>query len=127
MKVTATGGMGDVFIMLAEGPNEVVQLYQTVVGKPVLTPQWALGWNQCKWGYTNIKELQDVVDTYRTLGLPLDTQWSDIDYLDRYRDFTFDPVNFAGLGEFVEDLHKHGQHYIPILDAGVAKRPEDGY
>ena len=48
--------------------------------------------------------------------------WTDIDYLDAYKDFTFDPVNFSGLGEFVEDLHSKRMHYIPIIDAGIAKR-----
>jgi len=22
-----------------------------MIGDPVLIPQWALGWNQCRWGY----------------------------------------------------------------------------
>jgi alpha-glucosidase (family GH31 glycosyl hydrolase) len=48
--------------------------------------------------------------------------WSDIDYLNNYQDFTFDPVRFNGLGEFVDDLHTANKHYIPIIDAGIAKR-----
>lgn len=35
--------------------------------------------------------------------------------MDGYRDFTFDPQNFASLPSLVEDLHKHGQHYVMIL------------
>jgi len=37
--------------MYGQDPNEVTVQYQSIVGNPVLTPQWALGWNQCKWGY----------------------------------------------------------------------------
>ena len=44
----------------------------------------------------------------RTLaaGIPLDVQWNDIDYMDKNNDFTYDPVRFGGLPQFVEDLHK---------------------
>lgn len=72
--------------------------------------------------------LQTVVDRYNASGIPLDTLWSDIDYLDRYRDFTYDPVNFKDLPDFINNtLHKNGMHYVPILDAGIARRPWGDY
>jgi alpha-glucosidase (family GH31 glycosyl hydrolase) len=40
-----------------------------------------------------------------------------------YKDFTVDPVNFAGLGAFVAKIQKdYNMKYIPIIDAGVAQR-----
>lgn len=54
-------------------------------------------------------------------------QWSDIDYMQDYRDFTFDPVRYEGLPYFVEDLHLKGMHYVPIIDAGIAMRSKDVY
>merc|ERR1740117_652764 len=51
VRTVAAGGLGDVFIMMAETPDEVTKLYHSIVGKPVLPPQWALGWHQCRWGY----------------------------------------------------------------------------
>jgi len=47
--------------------------------------------------------------------------------LDRYRDFTFDPINFKGLGALVDELHTNGTHYIPIMDAGIAQRVDGSY
>lgn len=38
--------------------------------------------------------MQEVVDNYTAAGIPLDTMWGDIDYMEHQRDFTFDPVNF---------------------------------
>jgi len=57
----------------------------------------------------------------------LDTQWSDIDYLSNYRDFTYDSTNYAGLADFVDKLHTMNMHWVPIMDAGIAMRPNVGY
>lgn len=35
-------------------------------------------------------------------------------------DFTYDPINFKELPSFVDELHKKGMHYIPLVDAGVS-------
>ena len=34
-----------------------------------------------------------------------DVQTFDIDYMDGFKDFTYDPVNFGDLPELVEELH----------------------
>ena len=69
--------------------------------------------------------MKDVAANYTKYKLPLETMYSDIDYMDRYRDFTIDPINYAGLGDFVNDLHSKNQHYIPIIDAGIAIRSDN--
>ena len=56
--------------------------------------------------------------------------WSDIDYMKDYRNFIYDSdVAFKGLPEFINDLHKQGMRYVPILDAGTSARPlpQDNY
>ena len=123
----AAGGVGDLYIMFDTSPDKVVQLYHTVVGKPVLVPQWGLGWKQCRWGYKDLDVIKQVVQNYSDYHLPLDTQFSDIDYLSDYKDFTYDPVRYKGLGDFVKDLKAKGMHWIPIMDAGVAQRVGQDY
>jgi alpha-glucosidase (family GH31 glycosyl hydrolase) len=49
----ATGGKSDIYIMTESSPDNLVAKYFKLIGNPVLVPQWALGWNQCRWGYTN--------------------------------------------------------------------------
>ena len=43
----------------------------------------------------------------RVVGIPLDTQWVDIDHMQNYKDFTWDADNFpaADVSAFVGDLH----------------------
>ena len=55
--------------------------------------------------------------------------WSDIDYMYNYRNFQYDDkIAFKGLPEFIKDtLHANGMRYVPILDAGLAMRPNGDY
>ena len=39
-----------------------------------------------------------------------------------YRDFTYDHTKYAGLKEFVDDLHDKNMKWVPILDAGISAR-----
>jgi alpha-glucosidase len=45
-----------------------------------------------------------------------------------YENFIVEQTTFGGLPDFVEDLHSKNQHFIPIIDAGLAKRNDyDAY
>lgn len=55
-----------------------------IIGLPALVPEWVLGWHQCKYGWRELSEAQEVYDTYNKEKLPLDVMWSDIDYMDKY-------------------------------------------
>jgi alpha-glucosidase (family GH31 glycosyl hydrolase) len=41
----ATGGIGDMYFFTGKTPNDVTIAYHKIVGEPVVTPQWALGWH----------------------------------------------------------------------------------
>lgn len=132
LKQISTGGLSEFFIIFgAQTPDSVVQKYHLIVGRPVLLPQWALGWHQCKWCLRNLTEYQNVVAKYRENGIPLDAQWADIDYMDQYRPFTVDRDNFGGLKQYVDSLFHNETgppvKFVPIIDPGVAFRPNVGY
>jgi alpha-glucosidase (family GH31 glycosyl hydrolase) len=48
VKVRAAGGLGDLYFMLDHDPHNITRSYHTIVGFPVATPQWALGWHHSK-------------------------------------------------------------------------------
>jgi alpha-glucosidase len=44
--------------------------------------------------------------------------------MNNYENFVHDPINFKDLPDFVSSLHENRMHYIPIIDAGLAKRTD---
>jgi len=71
--------------------------------------------------------LREVYNKYKSSNIPLDTLWSDIDYMDNYKDFTIDPKNFADLKLLINDLKNDNKHYIPVIEPGIAFRPDSNY
>ncbi|XP_034987341.2 lysosomal alpha-glucosidase isoform X1 [Zootoca vivipara] len=120
------GGILDFYILLGPDPNLVVQQYQQVIGFPAMPPFWGLGFHLCRWGYGTSNETWETVKAMRNFQIPQAAQWNDIDYMDGYRDFTIDSQKFGTLPQLVEDLHKHGQHYVMILDPGISSTQPPG-
>lgn len=65
--------------------------------------------------------MAEVVHNYSAAGIPLETMWTDIDYMDRRRTFSLDPERFplAKMQELVSYLHAHQQHYTVMVDPAV--------
>jgi alpha-glucosidase len=128
------GGSIDLYFYSGPTQVEVSKTYQTsTVGLPAMQQYFTLGYHQCRWGYKSWSDLADVVSTFEKFGIPLENIWTDIDYMNQYRDFENDPVSWSYKdGEaFLEDLHKGGRHYIPIIDAAIynpnPKNKSDAY
>lgn len=117
------GGVLDFYFFTGPHPEDVIQQYHQVIGTPYLPPLWSLGFHQCRWGYKTIGDVQTVVDKYRSNNIPLDTMWNDIDYMDKYYGFTYDPVNYPEnqVQAFVNNLNQNHQHYVVITECGIPK------
>ncbi|CAK4085799.1 unnamed protein product [Aphanomyces euteiches] len=116
------GGILDFFVFLGPSAPAVVQHYTALVGRPIMPPYWSLGYHICRWHYHSLSDVTSVVDRMRAAAIPQDSQWTDIDVMDKFLDFTWDPVAFPQdkFSAFIDDLHAHGQHYVPIVDAGIS-------
>jgi alpha-glucosidase len=118
------GGTLDFYFFSGPKPQGVIEQYGALVGLPAWQPAWAFGFQLCRWGYHDINETKEQVRRMREADIPLEVMWNDIDLYHAVRDFTSDPVTFPGdeMRSFIEELHANNQHYIPIVDAAVAKQ-----
>lgn len=70
----------------------------------------------------DVFEVAEVVANYSAANIPLETMWTDIDYMYLRRVFTLDPARFPLklMRELVSTLHSRQQHYIVMVDPAVA-------
>ncbi|KAJ8251633.1 hypothetical protein GJAV_G00223460 [Gymnothorax javanicus] len=120
------GGVLDLYVFLGPDPQSVVRQYQQVIGYPMMPPYWSLGFHLCRWGYPTTNATRAVVQRMRDANFPQDVQWNDLDYADKGRVFTFDPLRFGDLPEMVKELHQAGMKYVLILDPGISSSSPPG-
>lgn len=103
----------------------IVRQFRHIIGKSYVPPRWAFGYQQCRWSYMSADEVCGVVDSYRKRNIPIDAVYLDIDYMERYKDFTVNKETFPDFADFVKKMREKHIHLVPIIDAGV--KIEDGY
>ncbi|XP_051007616.1 maltase-glucoamylase [Acomys russatus] len=114
------GGILDFYVFLGSTPEQVVQEYLELIGRPALPPYWALGFQLSRYDYGTLDNMKEVVRRNREAQLPYDVQHADIDYMEQRKDFTYDRVNFKGFPEFAKELHNNGQKLVIILDPAIS-------
>ncbi|XP_023025858.2 lysosomal alpha-glucosidase [Leptinotarsa decemlineata] len=114
------GGVLDFYFFMGPSPADVVSQYTDLIGHPFMPPYWGLGFHLCRFGYKTLNDTKAIMQSNIDAGIPLDTQWNDLDYMNNSNDFTIDAVNYKGLSDFIDDLHSRGMHYIPLIDPGVS-------
>uniref|UniRef100_A0A9J7ZVC4 alpha-glucosidase n=1 Tax=Cyprinus carpio carpio TaxID=630221 RepID=A0A9J7ZVC4_CYPCA len=120
------GGILDFYMVLGPTPEEVVQQYTEMIGRPVLPAYWSLGFQLCRYGYSNDTEIADLYRDMKAAQIPYDVQYADIDYMERQMDFTLDQVNFKGLPALVDQMRAEGMRFIFILDPAIAGNETKG-
>ncbi|KAK5170881.1 uncharacterized protein LTR77_004025 [Saxophila tyrrhenica] len=116
------GGSIDLYVFDGPTAEDVTKQYQSgAIGLPKMEQYWTFGYHQCRWGYKNWSMVEDVVNNYRAFDIPLETVWTDIDYMFQYRDFTNDQNTFPydEGEELLSRLAANGQHYVPIVDSAI--------
>lgn len=93
--------------------------YSRLTGRAPMPPRWALGFHHCRWGYKSSAEVKKVLEGFRVHQLPLDAFHFDIDYMDEYRVFSVDPVNYPDFDIICGEMSEEGIKPVVILDPGV--------
>jgi len=129
LEYNTLGGVLDFYFMAGPSPIEVAQQYAQVTRLPAMMPYWGLGLHNCRYGYRDAFEVAEVVYNYSQAGIPLETMWTDIDYMDRRMPFSLDPERFplSTMRQLVDTLHKNNQHYVVMVDPAIAYYPYSAF
>ncbi|KAJ2853538.1 hypothetical protein J3B02_003097 [Coemansia erecta] len=115
------GGTADFYFFAGTSALAVIDQYTELVGRPNQIPYWSLGFHNCRYGYKSVYEVNEVIANYSSANIPLEVAWTDIDYMDKTRDFTFDLVNFplSEMQKQLQTLHERKQKMVLIIDPAI--------
>ena len=108
-----------IYVIEGENLKDIVKQFRKLIGQSYVAPKWAFGYQQSRWGYQSESDIRKVVEGHRENGIPLDAVYLDIDYMERFKDFTVDTEKFPDFEGFTSEMKSEGVHLVPIIDAGV--------
>ena len=115
-----------VIILDRASPQDLMHALAGLIGTLPLPPRWALGYHQCRYSYEPDSRVREIADGFRAHQIPCDVIWMDIDYMDHYKIFTFDPQKFPDPHSTNDYLHAHGFHSVWMIDPGAKAEPGYG-
>lgn len=116
---THTGDL-DLWLLFEETPAEVMTEYADLTGRMRRPPLWALGYQQCRWSYMTSKRVREIAQGFRNRRIPCDVVYMDIDYMEKFRVFTWNSRDFADYEVLLQDLIRDNFSPLCIIDPGVA-------
>ena len=123
--ITSENGNCSVYYIEADTLIGAVKEFRHIIGRSYLPPKWGLGYIQSRWGYTTEEDLREVAKNHRERHIPIDMLSMDIDYMEDFKDFTWDAKKFPDLKAMISDFKADNLRVVPIIDAGVKLCPGD--
>ena len=117
--ISAVGGELCYYFLGGDTLTAVAQNYVYLTGKPELPPLWAFGFHQCRWSYFPESHVREIANSFRTKEIPCDAIYFDIDYMDKYRCFTWNKTYFPNPTQLISDLKKQGFQSVVMIDPGI--------
>lgn len=125
IKFISDGPAFRMIVIQRNTPQEVLIALGDLIGKIEMPPLWGLGYQQCRYSYEPDTRAKQIVDEFRNRHIPCDVIWLDIDYMDKYKVFTFDKTKFSDPKGLNDYFHQKGFKGIWMIDPGV--KVENGY
>ena len=122
----AVAGNLDYYYITGESIARVLANYMYLTGTCPLPQKWTLGYQQSRWGYTSLEDMESIAENMRKLDIPCDALHFDIDYMQDFKVFTWNEKRYHGNpAGYLKSLADRGFKPVTINDPGVKK--ENGY
>lgn len=116
----ASGPAHAVWVLEGPTPAEVLRRLGELTGTMPMPPRWALGYQQSRWSYFPDTRLRQIARGFRKRRIPCDVLWFDIDYMDRFRIFSFDHKRFPDPKGLADELRADGFKCVWMIDPAPA-------
>lgn len=113
------GGNLDYYFIGGDTLPEIVSGYCYLTGTTPLPQRWTLGYQQSRWGYMGDDDIKYVTDNMRAYGIPCDAVHFDIEYMEYYKDFTWNRDRFPNPEKTLADMKKKGFKAVTIVDPAI--------
>lgn len=123
--ITSENGNLSVYLIESTTLTGLVREFRHLIGRSYIPPKWAMGYIQSRWGYASEDDLNFIVSEHRKRHIPLDNVCMDIDYMEDFKDFTWNPVHFPDLKAANARMKDEHIHLVPIIDAGIKQLTGD--
>ncbi len=119
----ADGGNLDYYFLGGDSMAEVIKNYTYLTGTTPLPQFWTLGYQQCRWGYECADDIREVAHKFRKYRIPCESVQYDIDYMDKFKVFTWNKERYGEEGELFAELSGQGFKPVVIIDPGTKLEP----
>ena len=106
----------DYYFVYGPEPDQVVAGYRRLTGDAPLMPRWAYGLWQCRERYKTAEEITNVLDTFRSRGIPLDNIVQDWQYwkLDSWGSHQFDASRYPDPAGWLRTIHDQYHSHLMV-------------
>ena len=122
-RISFRGGQYTEYVFAGPHMPEILNAYTWLTGRIAPPPLWSLGYHQCRWFHYTQQAVEALADQHRQHQIPCDGLWLDIEYMDGYRVFTWNPDLFPDPPAMLKRLKEQGFRVITIIDPGVKYDP----
>lgn len=120
MSFSCEAGDMNYYFIASQNVAQIIENYTWLTGRMPMPPLWSLGYQQSRWSYMSSDDVLEVAKTFRAKKIPCDVLYNDIDYMDRYRVFTWNTERFKNPNTYIKALHDLNFRLTVIIDPGIA-------
>jgi len=118
---SSPGGEMVYYFIFGPSYKQIIERYTQLTGKPIMPPEWALGFSQCRGLYTNEKLARDVALEFRKRRIPCDIIYQDIGWTQNLQDFEWNKKAYENPKKMVSDLAALGFKMIVSQDPVISR------
>jgi len=97
---TFPGQEAELYLMPAASLKDAAEAYARLTGFAPVPPRWTFGYLQSRWGWKNRAYIEDTLEQFQDLRIPVDTFIYDFEWYTTNPDYNLPPEGVAGFEDF---------------------------